>query len=455
MNVLVVGSGGREHSIVWKLLQELGKSDTIYVAPGNGGTKILGMDLNRARLGTDLDKACVVNVPIKSDDLKHLTYFARNNDVDLTIVGPEAPLAAGIVDAFSYQGLNIFGPTKIEARIESSKSSTMRLASRLKVPIPEYMVAEDRDIAMRCGRYFLQTGNQRGVVKADGLAAGKGVKVYSSFEELEKAVNEMMRDEVFGSAGKKVILQRFLEGEEASFIVWTDGKSVVPLIPTQDHKRAYDGDKGPNTGGMGAYTRPNATRGLEQKIMREIIHPVVETLPNYRGILYAGLMVVNGQPYLLEFNCRYGDPETQAVMPLLKSSLLDITNACIDGRLDQAKIEWHPDEALCVVLATKGYPDDYSDNKGKEVYVPERLPDNTIVYHAGTALKDGKLVNSGGRVLNVVGKGKNLPVAYTNAYRVIGHDGVHFDNMHFRKDIGWRTLGNDFMESVGVSKFIS
>lgn len=426
MRLLVVGSGAREHALSWRLQQELADSDRLFIAPGISEASRIGK-----------------NVPIRADSaqgIQALADFAQEKGIDMTVVGPEAPLAAGIADAFNARGLRIFGPSQRAAKIESSKAYAKLFMKRHGIPTADFYLANSAYEALDLGEYLLRK-HGRGVVKADGLAGGKGVVPYASKAELERGIKEIMSLR----AGDRFVLEKFLDGEEASFIAWTDGRHAVPLVTTQDHKRVFDGDCGPNTGGMGAYTNPVVAEGIEGKIMEKIIMPAIKGLAaegrRYRGVLYAGVMIDDGVPSALEFNCRYGDPETQVAMPLLRSSLLDITFACAEGGLDKIQAGWHPQEALCVVLATKGYPGDYSGNLGNEISGLDNLPDYMDVFHAGTKYQDGRTVNAGGRVLSVVAKGSTLQEAQERTYSTIGPDGICFDGMHYRKDIGDKTLG--------------
>lgn len=424
--VLVVGSGGREHAIVWKLLQELSGED-IFVAPGNAGTS-----------------GIAVNVPCNANDISGLADFARENRIDMTIVGPEDPLNAGIVDYFNERGLPIFGPSGRAARIEGSKVYAKRFMQSHRIPTADFVVVDSYADARKYGIQFLKDYGA-GVLKLDGLAAGKGVVVYKSEKELDDGLAYLEKLMPHG----RLVVEKRLKGEEVSFMAWSDGEHIVPMVPAQDHKPVYDGNEGPNTGGMGAYTNPLAARGIEGKIMREIMRPAVEGIANeqriFKGVLYAGLMIVDGQPYVLEFNCRYGDPETEVIMPLLKSSLIDISQRCMDGTLNKAKAEWEEGEALGVVMATQGYPGDYQHNIGRVIYGLDET--SALIFHAGTKYNEARrLVNSGGRVLNVVGRGRNLAEAYSLAYT--DADIIHMRNrryndgarLHYRNDIGHKTL---------------
>jgi phosphoribosylamine--glycine ligase len=421
MNILVVGSGGREHALAWKIRQSP-RVERVFVAPGNGGM-------------ADVAEL----VPLTVDDVNGLLRFAREHRIDLTVVGPELPLTLGIVDEFQRYGLPIFGPTRAAARIESSKAFAKELLRRHGIPTGYSGTFTDPDDAVR---YVREVGAPI-VVKADGLAAGKGVLICERVEDAEEAVNEIMRTRIFGDAGERVIVEEFLEGEEVSFIALTDGHTVVPLASSQDHKRAFDGDTGPNTGGMGAYSpAPIVTPALHARIMRDIMEPVVTGLreagSEYRGVLYAGLMILDGVPKVLEFNARLGDPECQPLMLRLKSDLVPLMEACLAGRLAGATLEWEPRAAACVVLAADGYPGNYK--KGEVVHGLDALCGwrNGVVFHAGTARRDGTLVTSGGRVLGVTALGDTVRDAVAEAYRAV--ECIHWPGMHYRHDIGHRAV---------------
>lgn len=467
MNFLVVGGGGREYSIVEKLAEELAETDTIFCSPGNAGMPFISKN--------------VQNVPIKANEIPKLADFAKENKIGVTIVGPEAPLAEGIVDYFNEQGLGIFGPAQRAAMIETSKVFSYRFMRRHNIPTPDSLITDDPQDAYKYGRDFLRRYGA-GVIKADGLTGGKGAIPYFTDAGLRNAVAAM---KPFGAAGTRMLVQKFIKGQECSFICWADGEHVAPLISTQDHKPVYDELEernglwiptdirpNPNTGGMGAYTRPKISRGLEQRIIKEIMIPVVQGMAEekrkYRGVLYAGLMITEHpdprkrEIYVLEFNARYGDPENQPVMKLLKSGLVAVTFACIDGNLNKIKPEWKDGEACYVVLATKGYPGDYEANKGRVIHgldaktLRRMREDDVSFVHAGTeykqgffANKDGSVssrgvglfVNNGGRVGGINAVGKDLAEARAKAYKWIGPDGVNFDPvMHYRRDIGAGSL---------------
>jgi phosphoribosylamine---glycine ligase len=420
MKILVVGSGGREHALAWKLAQSE-RIQTVYVAPGNGGTA--------------LDPR-LKNVAIS--DPAWLAQFAIKEHIALTVVGPEGPLAAGIVDLFREHGLRIFGPAKLAAQLESSKDFAKAFMKRHGIPTAQYQSFAD---ARAAHAYVRQQGAPI-VVKADGLAAGKGVVVAMTEDEAHAAIDMMLSDNRFGDAGARVVVEEFLEGEEASFIVMVDGKHVLPLATSQDHKRLKDNDEGPNTGGMGAYS-PAAivTPALHARIMREIIDPTVQGMMKdgipYTGFLYAGVMIdAQGNPRTLEFNCRLGDPETQPILARLKTDLVGVLEHAVNGSLDQVELEWDRRTALGVVMAAAGYPD--APRKGDAITgIP---PENTecVTFHAGTALSGGKVTTSGGRVLCVVGLGDSVRMAQSRAYDAIDH--IRFDGAQFRRDIGWRAL---------------
>jgi phosphoribosylamine--glycine ligase len=423
MKILVVGSGGREHALAWKLAQSE-KIQMVYVAPGNGGTA------SDPRLQ---------NVDIT--DPTWLAQFAIKEHIALTVVGPEAPLAAGIVNIFREHGLKVFGPTKEAAQLESSKDFAKAFMKRHRIPTADYQTFSDVKAAHK---YIDQKGAPI-VIKADGLAAGKGVVVAMSLEEAHAAVDMMLSDNKLGDAGARVVIvviEEFLTGEEASFIVMVDGKSVLPLASSQDHKRLKDNDEGPNTGGMGAYSpAPIVTPSLHARIMREIINPTVlgmskDGIP-FTGFLYAGVMIdAKGNPKTLEFNCRMGDPETQPIMTRLKTDLVTVMEHAVNGTLDQVELEWDRRTALGVVMAAAGYPD--APRKGDVITgIPEETPD-CVTFHAGTTKNGGQLTVSGGRVLCVVGLGDSVRMAQKHAYEAV--ERIHFDGAQFRRDIGWRAL---------------
>jgi phosphoribosylamine--glycine ligase len=420
MKILVVGSGGREHALAWKLAQSE-RTQVVYVAPGNGGT---GRDPR------------LVNVNIT--DIEQLADFAQKEGIGLTVVGPETPLAAGIVNLFRSRGLKIFGPSREAAQLESSKDFAKAFMSRHHIPTAKYQTFSDAAAA----HAYVDANGAPIVIKADGLAAGKGVVVAMSLEEAHAAIDDMLTDNRFGDAGARVVIEEFLAGEEASFIVMCDGKNVLPLATSQDHKRLKDQDEGPNTGGMGAYSpAPIVTPTLHARVMREIINPTIAGMAKdgivFTGFLYAGLMIDSqGNPRTLEFNCRMGDPETQPIMARLKSDLLEVVEHAIDGTLDQVELEWDRRTAVGVVMAAAGYPD--TPRKGDVIDGIAQESGECVTFHAGTALADGKLVTSGGRVLCVVGLGDSIKMAQKQAYD--GVEKIHFNGAQYRRDIGWRGL---------------
>ena len=420
MKILVVGSGGREHALAWKIAQSE-RIQMVYVAPGNGGT---------ARDGR------LENLPIT--DPAELAAFVQQQHIALTVVGPETPLAAGIVDLFREKGLKIFGPTRAAAQLESSKDFAKAFMQRHGIPTARYQTFSDSAAA----HDYLEQHGAPIVIKADGLAAGKGVVVAMQIDEAHATIDMMLSDNKLGDAGARVVIEEFLEGEEASFIVMVDGKNILPLATSQDHKRLGDQDQGPNTGGMGAYSpAPIVTPALHARVMREIILPTVHGMAKdgipFTGFLYAGLMIDKaGNVKTLEFNCRMGDPETQPIMARLKTDLVTVLEQAINGTLDTVELEWDRRTALGVVMAAAGYPD--APRKGDVIgAIPAETPD-CVTFHAGTAQVDGTLHTAGGRVLCVVGLGDSVRMAQKEAYRVI--DQIHFAGAQFRRDIGWRAI---------------
>ena len=425
MKVLVIGGGGREHALAWKAAQSENVS-TVYVAPGNAGTALE-------------DK--LENVAIAADDIDALKTFAAENKIDLTIVGPEVPLVLGIVDSFAADSLRCFGPTQAAAELEGSKSFTKDFLARHNIPTGSYGNFTEIDAAVA---YIKQQGAPI-VVKADGLAAGKGVIVALTEEEAITAVKDMLAGNAFGDAGHRVVIEEFLAGEEASYIVMVDGEHILPMATSQDHKAALEGDKGPNTGGMGAYSpAPVVTPEIDARIMSEVIEPTVKGMAAegkpYTGFLYAGLMIAaDGTPKVIEYNCRFGDPETQPIMMRLKSDLVALCNAALDKKLDQTSIEWDSRAALGVVLAAGGYPADYA--KGDVITgIPEANSDSKV-FHAGTAEKEGQTVTSGGRVLCAVGLGNTVGAAQLKAYQLV--EQINWHGMNYRKDIGHRAISRE------------
>ena len=421
MKLLVIGSGGREHALAWRLAQSP-KVNTVYVAPGNAGTATEPKLLNLA-----------------VTDHQQLIAFCREQQIAFTVVGPEAPLAAGIVDKFTAAGLAVFGPSQYCAQLESSKDFAKAFMARTGIPTAAYQTFTDAEAAHQ---YISQKGAPI-VIKADGLAAGKGVIVAMTLAEAHQAVDDMLRDNAMGAAGSRVVIEDFLQGEEASFIVMVDGEHVLPMATSQDHKRLLDFDKGPNTGGMGAYSpAPVVTEAVYQRVMDEIILPVVKGMQAdghpYRGFLYAGLMIDDsGAPYTIEFNCRFGDPETQPIMCRLQSDLVELIEAALDGRLDTVTAEWRDQAAVGVVLAATGYPQD--PRKGDVISGITEADQTGKVFHAGTALNSrNELVTHGGRVLCVVGLGADIKTAQTKAYTSL--ESIKFAGMQYRHDIGAKAL---------------
>ena len=421
MKILVVGGGGREHTLVWKIAQSpLVKK--IYCAPGNPGIAQLA--------------ECV---PIKAEDIKALCEFAGKEKIALTVVGPEDPLVLGIVDVFTKAGLRIFGPTQKAAAIEGSKVFSKSLMRKHAIPTAEFRAFQSARDAVS----YIKTFEPPLVVKADGLAKGKGAIVCRTSQEALDAVELIMKKKEFGEAGEKLVIEEFLTGEEVSVLALTDGKTIMPLEPAQDHKAIYDGDKGPNTGGMGAYCPvPLVTPEVAMRIDREVLVPTVHAMNAqgrpYKGVLYAGLMMTPGGPKVLEYNARFGDPETQAILVRMKSDLVPILMAVTDGTLDKMEIEWDPRPAVCVVMASPGYPGPYE--KGKEITGLDAVKDmrDVIVFHAGTTYKDGKVVTNGGRVLGVTALGDDIGWARLHAYEAVRK--IKFQGVQFRTDIGAKAL---------------
>ena len=424
MKILLIGSGGREHALAWKLAQS-DQVHKVYVAPGNGGTATAKQQLGG-----------IENLPIT--DLFELANFAKREKIHLTVVGPEAPLAAGIVDVFRNEGLRIFGPTRLAAQLESSKDFSKAFMKRHGIPTADYKTFSNAQDA----HAYLNEKGAPIVIKADGLAAGKGVVVAMGLDEAHAAVEMMLSDNKFGGAGARVVIEEFLSGEEASFIVLVDGKNVLALATSQDHKRLLDADQGPNTGGMGAYSpAPVVTPEIHARALREVIIPTVKGMASdgipYTGFLYAGLMISpNGTIKTLEFNCRMGDPETQPIMARLRSDLVYALDFAVDGKLDEINLEWDRRTALGVVLAAFNYPD--HPRTGDEIIGMPIDTEDQLIFHAGTQFQNGKLVTSGGRVMCVVGLADTVRAAQQKAYAAI--ENVHFDGMQFRKDIGYHAI---------------
>ena len=426
MKVLIVGGGGREHALAWKAAQSP-RVDIVYVAPGNAGTA--------AEPGLE-------NVAISAEDIDALLAFAQSESIDLTIVGPEVPLVDGIVDQFSSAGLKCFGPTRLAAQLEGSKAFAKDFLARHQIPTADYGSFSDIDLATA----YIRAQGAPIVVKADGLAAGKGVILAQTEEEAIAAVNDMLAGNTFGEAGHRVVLEAFLTGEEASFIVMVDGEHILPMASSQDHKARDDGDLGPNTGGMGAYSpAPVVTGDIHQRIMQEVIEPTVRGMAKeghpFTGFLYAGVMIAeDGTPRVLEFNVRFGDPETQPIMMRLRSDLVELALAALDHKLDQVVIDWDSRAALGVVMAAGGYPEHYA--KGNVIQgLPAEGSDTAKVFHAGTAVQDGKVVTSGGRVLCAVGLGDSVEIAQQQAYALV--DQIHWDGAYSRRDIGYRAVARE------------
>ncbi len=421
MKILVVGGGGREHALVWKLRQSPG-TEAIYCAPGNAGIDQLAEP-----------------VAIDPADVAGLVAFATSNEIDLVVPGPELPLTLGITDALESAGVRCFGPSRAAAQLEGSKAFTKQLLRECEIPTGAYAAFGDLEQARR---YVREVGAPI-VVKADGLAAGKGVILCESVAEAEDAVERIMGSREFGEAGDTVVVEEFLAGEEASFMAITDGETVMPLASSQDHKRALDGDLGPNTGGMGAYSpAPIVTAEMHERIMDDVMRPIVAGLARrgvvYRGVLYAGLMIDGGVPKVLEFNVRFGDPECQAILARYRGDLLEAMVATVDGRLAEVEAEWDERPAVCVVMASEGYPGRYQ--KGRVIEGLEDIADwsNGTVFHAGTARTDGVVVTAGGRVLGVTALGDDIAGAVAEAYRVV--EKIHWPGAHYRRDIAHRAL---------------
>lgn len=419
MKVLVVGSGGREHALCWKIAQ---RPDTeVYVAPGN-----IGM----------VDVATLVN--IKVDDIAGLVDFAKAEGIDLTVVGPELPLTLGIVDAFQEAGLACFGPNKAAAKLEGSKAFSKELMKKYGIPTASFDTFTDVDKA----KAFVDEIGVPCVVKADGLAAGKGVIICMTREEADKAIEDMLTDHAFGDASATIVIEEYMVGPEVSVLAFADGKTVLPMVSAQDHKRIFDGDKGPNTGGMGAYSpAPVYTEALSAEVNKTIIEPTIAAMAAegtpFTGILYTGLMLTEKGPRVLEYNVRFGDPETQPIMVRMKSDIVELFQACVDGKLDEATLEWHDEAAVCVIMASGGYP--ASSEKGVPIHgLDDIAAEEAIVFHSGTAEKDGEIVTNGGRVLGVTAKDATIKGAIDKAYAAV--EKINFDHMQFRRDIGARAL---------------
>jgi phosphoribosylamine--glycine ligase len=421
MRVLVVGGGGREHALVWKIAKSP-KVSKIYCAPGNAGIS---------------EQAAIL--PLKANDLNSLVGFALKEKIDLTVVGPEEPLTKGIVDLFESKGLSIFGSSKKAAEIEGSKAFAKEMMKKYHIPTGSYEVFENPEEA----KQYIRKQGAPIVVKADGLAAGKGVIVCNTVEEAVQWVERIMVDKTFGEAGNRVVIEEYLVGEEASYIAFTDGKAILPMASSQDHKPIFDGDRGANTGGMGAYSpAPVVTDEVHERIHEKILRPIIQGMGEegrpYRGVLYAGLMIHNGHPRVLEFNARFGDPETQPVLMRMKGDIIPILEACIKGNLGGCKMEWDSRAAVCVVMSSRGYPGDYE--KGKPISGLKEVSrmEDVFVFHAGTALQDGQMITNGGRVLGVTGLGKDIPKAIERTYQAVKR--ISWEGAQYRTDIGRKAL---------------
>ncbi len=421
MKVLVIGSGGREHTLIWKINQSP-KVSQIYCAPGNAGISQLAKCID-----------------INADNIEELVDFAKKEKIDLTVVGPELPLSKGIVNEFNRWGLKIFGPSQEAAEIESSKVFSKYLMKKYNIPTANYEVFQNSEEALD----YIKQQTFPLVIKADGLAAGKGVFIVKNLDQAEDALNTLMKKKTFGEAGRQIVIEEFLEGEEVSILAFSDGRNVVPMVSSQDHKKIYDNDQGPNTGGMGAYSPvPFYNHKSEEIVLQKILIPVIEGLQKegrkYKGVLYAGLILTKEGPKVLEFNARFGDPETQVILPRLKTDLIDILNAVIEETLHKISIEWEDNAAVCVVVASGGYPGKYQ--KGKVISGLERLEKmkDIIVFHAGTKLQDNKVITSGGRVMGITAWDETISKAKERAYK--GVKEIYFEDMYYRKDIAAKAI---------------
>ncbi|OGG04500.1 phosphoribosylamine--glycine ligase [Candidatus Gottesmanbacteria bacterium RBG_16_37_8] len=428
--ILVVGSGGREHALVWKLAQSK-KVKKIFCAPGNAGTSLFAQ-----------------NIPIDSTDIKGLANFVRKEKIHLTFVGPEAPLIDGIVDKFRKNKLAIIGPTRKAARIEGSKVFAKKLMAKYSIPTAKFRVFTDFKKAVS----FVKSSKYPLVIKADGQCLGKGVMVAENYKVANKFLKKLLIDKIFGMSGEKVVIEECLTGQEVSFMAVTDGKNFVSFLPSQDHKRAFDFDLGPNTGGLGAYSPvPYLNKKLQKRIEEIIIAPTIQALRQekclFQGILYPGLILTTDGPKVLEFNCRFGDPETQPVLFLLKTDLIDVFEAILKKQIYKLKLSWAKGFALCVVIASKDYPGKYE--KGKIIHFARAtLTKGVVVFHSGTKNIGDKIVTSGGRVLGITARGKTLKIAIKNAYQAISKKDVHFQNMHYRHDIGQKGLNKKLWQTA-------
>lgn len=421
MRILVIGGGGREHTLAWKLSQSK-NVEKMYAIPGNPG----------------MEKIAECNSAISISDNDALVDFAKAHKIDLTVVGPELPLANGVVDAFEAAGLKAFGPSKAAAEIEGSKAFSKWLMKKYDIPTAKFEVFTDAEAA----RAYVKEQGAPIVIKADGLAAGKGVIVAATLEQAIEAVDSIMCDQTFGEAGSRVVIEECLIGEEASLLTFTDGETIVPMISSQDHKRAYDNDEGPNTGGMGTYApAPVVTKEILAQVQKEILEPTIQSMAaegrKYVGCLYAGLMITADGPKVIEYNARFGDPETQVVLPLLDGDLAEIMLACIDGKLKDTKVSWKDEAAVCVVMAAGGYPASYQ--KGDVITgIDAAEAGGAVVFHAGTAKTDAGIVTNGGRVIGVTATAANIKQAVDNAYAAVNK--INFKDNHFRKDIAYRAI---------------
>ena len=421
MKVLVIGNGGREHALVWKIYQSE-RVEKIYVAPGNDGMLELAE-----------------RVDLALDDIKGLANWAERNQIDLTVVGPEKPLVEGIVDEFTLRGLKIFGPDKKAARIEGSKVFAKEILRKYHIPTAEYEVFTEPAEALN----YLEDASYPLVIKAEGLAGGKGVVIATSLKQARAAVARIMEERLFGDAGNRIVIEDFLEGEEVSILVITDGESILPLAPAQDHKAIFDGDEGPNTGGMGAYSPiPIISKDVLQEIAQKILHPAIKAFRaegiKYKGILYVGLIMTSLGPKVLDFNARFGDPESQVILPRLKNDLVDLMEMVVEDRLPEIELEWDERSAVCVVLASAGYPIDYKTGYRIKGLAGLAKYDNVLLFHAGTKQKGNNYLTDGGRVLGITVLGDGLLDAINQVYSYI--DEINFEDMHYRTDIGYRLI---------------
>ncbi|MEK6645239.1 MAG: phosphoribosylamine--glycine ligase [Candidatus Firestonebacteria bacterium] len=423
MKVLIIGSGGREHAIALKI-KASPLVTKIYCAPGNGGI---------AEIAECID--------IKVDDIEQLLYFAITEKIGLTIVGPEIPLVQGIVDVFNLRGLRIFGPSKLAAQLEGSKVFAKEFLEKFNIPTAKFQVFTEKNSAIA---YVHQIGVPL-VIKADGLAAGKGVIIANTIDEAIDAIEQIMVQKIFKEAGDKIIIEEMLKGEEVSFLAFTDGRAIIPMVSSQDHKRIFDNDQGPNTGGMGAYSpAPVFTKDLENKVINEILLPTIRGLItlgiNYKGVIYVGLMITQDGPKVLEFNARFGDPETQVILPRLKTDIIDVMNAVIDEKLFRIRLNWDERVTVCVVLAAGGYPGKYENGKEIEGLDEARQMEDITVFHAGTSDIEGKIVTMGGRVLNIVGMGSSIKEAVVKTYMAVNK--IKFDGIQYRHDIASKAMNH-------------